>query len=151
VASSPAHPRDPLVLLDPLLGEWVADGESPVGPYRCRRRFTRVLGDSFVQLDIHWEYASAFFDELTIFGADEVHGLQYRTFDSNGEQSVGHLSAAGGLSEDAMVFESLTPTGRLRMSYWPTGIAGIVVFNVESKSGDRWKRLVEHRYRPVRM
>jgi len=142
------HGRNPLELLDPLLGDWVAEGESPIGPYRCRRRFRRTLGDTHVQLDTHWEYASNLFEELTMFATDDVHGLQYWSFTSNGDQSVGYLTAAGGLSEDATVFESLVPTGKMRMSYWPTGLAGIVVFVVEAKTRDGWRRILEHRYRP---
>ena len=140
---------DRLRLLDPLLGEWVARGESPLGPYTCRRRFSRVLRRTHVQLDTYWEYAADTFDERTIFAPHEDFGLQFWSFSSNGEQSNGHLTAAGGLSEQAVVFEALTPSGRMRMSYWPTGTNDVVVFVVDTKSRSGWSRLLEHHYRPI--
>ena len=138
---------DPLQLLDPLIGEWIAEGESPTGPYLCRRRFSRILGGRHVQLDTHWEYVSSEYDELTIFGPDEVHGLQYWSFSSNGEQTAGHLISAGGPPEQAVVFDSLAPVSRLRYSYWLIGASGVVAFVVESKSRAGWTRLLEHHYR----
>ena len=147
MASTEATRPDPLVLLDPLMGEWIAEGESPTGPYLCRRHFSRILGGQHVQLETHWEYVSSTYDELTIFGPDEIHGLQYWSFSSSGEQTAGHLSSAGGLSEQAVVFDSLAPVSRLRYSYWPTGAGGVVVFVVESKSVRGWTRLLEHHYR----
>ncbi|SDO47989.1 hypothetical protein SAMN04515671_1072 [Nakamurella panacisegetis] len=147
MASNDATGSDPLRLLDPLLGPWVAEGESPVGPYLCRRRFRRILDGRYVQMDTHWEYVSSEFDELTVFGPDETHGLQYWSFSSDGDRSVGHLTSAGGRSDQAVVFESLAPISRFRYSYTPIGASGVIVFVVESRSRTGWIQLLEHHYR----
>jgi hypothetical protein len=43
--------RGKLGLLDPLLGDWEAEADSPQGLVRCVRSFSRVLGGKYVRLD----------------------------------------------------------------------------------------------------
>ena len=40
--------RGKLGILDPLLGDWEADADSPQGAVHCTRAFRRVLGGKYV-------------------------------------------------------------------------------------------------------
>ena len=42
--------RGKLGVMEPVLGRWVANAESPEGRVRCTRTFTKVLNGKFVQL-----------------------------------------------------------------------------------------------------
>jgi hypothetical protein len=45
--------RGKLGFLDPLLGFWSAQADSPAGPVLCTRTFSRVLNNRYVKLEAH--------------------------------------------------------------------------------------------------
>ena len=47
--------RGKLGALDPLLGSWQAEAESPMGPVRCTRTFSHILGGHRVLLEARWQ------------------------------------------------------------------------------------------------
>ncbi len=48
--------RGKLGFLQPLLGSWVADAGTPMGPMRCTREFKEVLGGHYVELRAKWTF-----------------------------------------------------------------------------------------------
>ena len=75
--------RGKLGFMDPLLGHWAADWESPMGPVHCTRSFER-FGGSYIRLDARWEFGAAgrnvpeqcddaqggkVYEELALYGA----------------------------------------------------------------------------------
>src|ERR1700722_18094121 len=68
VTSSPAWKkgRGRLGLLDPLLGSWIATGDSHIGQFECVRTFTRALENSCVILDAHWTLLNKNYQEHAI-------------------------------------------------------------------------------------
>ena len=46
--------RGKLGVLDPLIGAWEAESDSPMGRIRCTRTFSRILGGHRVLLEARW-------------------------------------------------------------------------------------------------
>ena len=46
--------RGKLGILDPLLGNWEAKAESPMGKVKCTRKFEKILGGNYIQLNAKW-------------------------------------------------------------------------------------------------
>jgi hypothetical protein len=152
--------RGKLGVLDPLLGSWRAEADSPMGRLRCTRSFAKVLGGSFVRLDARWEFGPGVseearkaaegkgpYEETALIGAGEGGGLAFWSFASDGKRSEGKLVDATDLHAEAVAFEAQMPAGLARMAYWPE--EGGFVWVVESKNAKGWKRFVEHHYRPA--
>ncbi|MBX7082319.1 MAG: hypothetical protein K1X88_24135 [Nannocystaceae bacterium] len=141
--------RGKLGVLEPLLGTWVADAESPMGTIRCTRTFVRVLGDAWVQLDAVWDLGAKRYVEHAIFGVDRDGTVSFWSFTSDGKRSQGKLVAAPDVAPDAIAFEADVPAGIARMIYWPTddGAPDQMQWAVESKSKRGWNRFSLHRYR----
>lgn len=144
--------RGKLGVLEPLLGEWEASGESPRGAMRCRRNFQRVLAGKFLQLTARWELGPAgkgfVYEELALMGTDDRGVVCFWSYVSDGKRSHGELADVTDLHPEAVGFEADMPAGRARMAYWP-GEDGAVRFVVESKVKKGWNRFVDHTYRRV--
>jgi hypothetical protein len=139
--------RGKLGVLDPLLGAWRAEAETPMGPVNCLRTFSRALNGSYVVLDASWEFSKGKYLEHAVFGAGESGLLTFWSFTSDGKRSTGTIADATDVHAEAVGFEAEMPAGLARMVYWP-GDAGIC-WAVESRSKKGWKRFTEHHYRPV--
>ena len=155
--------RGKLGLLRPLLGGWVAESDSEMGPVRCTRLFEPVLGGAYVRLTARWEFAAPrkvddarceepapgrVYEEIALFGAGASGAVEYWSFTSDGKRSQGAVTDAADIHPEAIGFEARMPAGLARMVYWPVEGGGFR-WAVESKSAKGWKRFVEHLYRPA--
>jgi hypothetical protein len=50
--------RGKLGFLQPLLGNWKAQAETPMGPVHCTREFKEVLGGNYVELRAKWTFGA---------------------------------------------------------------------------------------------
>jgi hypothetical protein len=139
--------RGKLGLLDPLLGTWVANAESPMGPIRCTRTFARTLNDSYVVLDAVWEIGEKRYKEHAIYGVGDSGVLAFWSFTSDGKRSTGLLADATDIHAEAIGFEAEMPAGLARMVYWPADESGIN-WVAESKTKKGWNRFMLHHYLP---
>ena len=140
--------RGKLGALDPLLGAWEADAETPVGRVRCKRRFTRILGDSCVLLEAEWFLPGKVYREHAIYTVGDAGALSFWSFTSDGKRSEGRATDAGDVHPEAIAFEAEMPAGTARMIYWPAADGGIE-WAVESKTKKGWRRFSHHHYRPT--
>ncbi len=154
--------RGKLGLLQPLLGHWVAEAQSPMGPLRCTRVFEKILGDSYIRLQARWHFGPAAraqrgdsdaprrqggpYEELALIGAGDEGKVCFWSFTSDGKRSQGALADATDVHEEAIGFEAQMPAGLARMVYWPDGEGGFF-WVVESKTAKGWRRFTEHHYR----
>jgi len=151
--------RGKLGFLQPLLGHWVAQAESPIGPVRCTRLFESVLGGRYVRLSAGWKFGARAkvprgyeipeggYEELAIIGAGE-DGVSFWSFTSDGKRSQGKVADVTDIHPEAVGFEAQMPAGRARMAYWPDGEGGFF-WAVESKNAKGWRRFTEHHYRAL--
>jgi hypothetical protein len=157
--------RGKLGFLQPLLGCWVAEAETPMGPVRCTRAFEKVLGGYYVRLGARWEFQPSgskieeqgtdspaqggrVYEEVALIGAGDGGKVCFWSFTSDGKRSQGNVADATDLHKDAIAFEAQMSAGFARMAYWPDGGEGFF-WAVESKTAKGWRRFVEHHYRPV--
>lgn len=136
----------------PLLGAWVAEADSSLGPVRCHRRFQPMLGSHYLRLDVRWEFerrgAGRDFEELALIGIGD-HGLvSFWSFTSDGKRSQGSLADVRDIHREAIGFEARMPAGWARTAYWPAEDGGFH-WATESRTAKGWKRFVEHLYRPA--
>ena len=62
--------RAKLGLFDPLLGDWIAETDTPMGPARCRRTLVKTLRDTRIDMRVRWELGKGrAYEELAIIGA----------------------------------------------------------------------------------
>jgi hypothetical protein len=148
VTSSPKWKkgRGRLGVLDPLLGSWIAKGDSQIGNYTCVRTFASALENSCVILDAYWTLPNKIYQEHAIIRPNDDGVLAVWSFTSDGKRSEGSLSDGSDVDPSAIAFVSQMPAGLARMIYWPADSG----FNwaVESKSKKGWNRFSEHRYIP---
>jgi hypothetical protein len=139
--------RGALGALDPLLGVWRAEADSPKGRIACSRRFSRILGGGHVLLEARWALPDKVYEEHALFGADDTGLLRFWSFTSGGKRSEGSLVAAPDIHPEAIAFEAQMPAGLARMAYWPNEAGG---FNwaVESRTKKGWNRFTLHHYLP---
>jgi len=154
--------RGKLGFMQPLLGDWVAEADSPMGLLRCRRRLEQILGGSYVQLEARWEMGSKRgvesanssmksrgpYEEVAIIGQGDEGKVSFWSFTSDGKRSQGTLTDATDIHEAAIGFEAKMPAGLARMIYWPDDDEGFF-WAVESKTAKGWKRFVNHHYTRV--
>jgi hypothetical protein len=141
--------RGKLGVLDPLLGAWQADADSPMGPVRCLRTFTRALNGACVFLDARWELPDGkVYEEHAVYGAGDAGVLTFWSFTSDGKRSTGTLADVTDVHPEAVGFEARMPAGLARMIYWPADEGG-VHWAVEAKSKKGWSRFTAHHYRPL--
>lgn len=137
--------RGKLGVLDPLIGSWQAEADSAMGPIRCTRRFSRILGGHRVLLEAQWQIADKVYEEHAIYGVDDSGALAFWSFTSDGKRSQGILTEAADLHPEAIAFEAQMPAGTARMVYWPEEQGG-VSWVVESKTKKGWNRFTHHHY-----
>ena len=152
--------RGKLGFLQPLLGNWAATAETPIGAVRCTRAFTLVLGGSYVRLDARWEFGAAgakapalcadapskgAYEELALIGVGADRKVGFWSFTSDGKHSQGTVADVTDLHPSAIGFEAHMPAGLARMAYWPDDGDGYF-WVVESKNAKGWKRFVQHHY-----
>ncbi|MEO8197375.1 MAG: hypothetical protein ABI689_11715 [Thermoanaerobaculia bacterium] len=141
--------RGKLGVLDPLLGSWEAETDSPRGPIRCRRRFSRILAGKRVLLEAAWHLPAGVYEEHAVYGLDDSGKLAFWSFTSDGKQSHGTLTAATDVHPEAIAFAAQMPAGLARMVYWP-GDDGQLDWAVESKTNRGWNRFTIHHYRAAK-
>lgn len=153
--------RGKLGFMQPLLGNWVAEAQSPMGTLRCRRRLEQILGGSYIRLQALWEFGSKSpeedsssmkggrpYEELAIIGQGDEGHVSFWSFTSDGKRSQGKQVDATDVHEAAIGFEAKMPAGLARMIYWPDDGDGFF-WAVESKNAKGWKRFVKHHYTKV--
>ena len=142
--------RGKLVPFEPLLGKWVAESESPMGPVRCERAFEKILGGNYLQLTAAWYFGGAdenkAYRELAVIGVNDQKQVGFWSFTSDGKRSEGTVADVTDLHPEAVGFEAEMPAGTARMAYWPDEDGGFY-WTVESKTKKGWNRFVLHRYR----
>lgn len=147
--------RGKLGFLEPLLGKWTANAESPMGPIRCERSFERILGGSFIRLDAEWHFGKpdankpVGYVELSVIGADTDGTVSFWSFTSDGKRSQGKLADVSDVHPEAFGFEAQMPAGLARMAYWPDEDGTGFFWAVEAKNKKGWKRFSIHHYRPA--
>jgi hypothetical protein len=137
--------RGKLGQLDPLIGEWYAEADSPMGRVKCTRTFSRVLSGVYVLLNAHWEFGAKSYDEMALFGAGADGQLSFWSFTSDGKHSAGKIADVSDVHPQAVGFEAEMPAGLARMVYWPKEDDGFH-WAVEAKNKSGWKRFTEHHY-----
>jgi hypothetical protein len=136
--------RGKLGILEPLLGEWTTEADSPMGRVKCTRKFEKVLGGNYIQLDAHWFFGNQEYLEHTMYGSKDG-GIVFWSFTSDGKNATGRLSEGSDVHPEAICFEAQMPAGIARMIYWPDLEEGFR-WAVESKNKKGWNRFTEHHY-----
>ena len=137
--------RGKLGVLAPLMGVWKAEAATQMGPVKCTRTFTTVLGGTYVQLKAQWEFGKGIYEELALLGVNAEGNLTFWSFTSDGKNSTGTLADVTDLHPEAIGFEAQMPAGMARMAYWPDDSDGYY-WVVESKTKKGWNRFTEHHY-----
>jgi hypothetical protein len=154
--------RGKLGFMQPLIGKWIADAESPMGPLQCTRSFA-PFGESYIRLDARWafqpggklslqqaamaaKYAGKPYEEVAMIGVGDDGKVGFWSFTSDGKRSQGTVADVNDIHDEAVGFEAQMPAGPARMAYWPDGDGGFF-WVVESKTKKGWNRFTEHHYR----
>jgi hypothetical protein len=137
--------RGKLGALDPLIGSWQAETDSPMGRIRCTRTFSRILNGHRILLEAQWHIGEKVYEEHAIYGVDDSGGLAFWSFTSDGKRSQGALTDATDLHPEAIAFEAEMPAGTARMVCWPED-DGAMSWVVESKTQKGWNRFTHHHY-----
>jgi hypothetical protein len=140
--------RGKLGIFSPLLGGWLAEADSEMGPVKCHRKFSTELSGKYIRLDAHWEYSRATYDEIAMIGVNRQKEICFWSFTSDGKQSEGKLADVSDIHPQAIGFEAQMPAGIGRMAYWPDEREGFH-WVVEAKTQKGWNRFVQHHYLPV--
>jgi len=135
--------RGKLGILSPLLGNWIAEADSPMGKVKCTRMFEQVLGSNYIQLDAEWNFGNQVYKERAIFGLKNGE-ISFWSFTSDGKNSTGVLSDGTDVHPEAICFEAQMPAGTARMIYWPSEKG--FDWAVESKTKKGWNRFTIHHY-----
>lgn len=152
--------RGKLGAFAPLVGAggalaWVARAKSEMGPVRCTRIFTSILGARFIQLDAAWTIGGGdavvtrTYREHCVFGPDSDGVIGFWSFASDGKRSQGRLADGTDVHPKALCFESRMDAGLARQIYWPDAAAG-VRWAVEARTKSGWRRFTEHHYQASR-
>lgn len=139
--------RGKLGFMEPLIGSWIAETDTPMGRMTCTRTFSKLRGDKWIVLDADWEFAGGkHYAEHAIYGVDIDGQVSFWSFTSDGKHSQGYLSDASDIHPEAIAFEAQMPAGLARMAYWPED-DGHLNWAVESKTKKGWNRFTKHVYR----
>jgi hypothetical protein len=139
--------RGKLGVLQPLLGNWVAQSNSDMGKVKCTRTLTKVLDSNYIQLNVKWEFAAKTYEELAVIGLDN-DTITFWSFTSDGKKSKGQIADGTDVHPEAICFEAQMPAGLARMIYWPDEQRGFY-WAVESKNKRGWHRFTEHHYKRI--
>lgn len=138
--------RGKLGMLEPLIGTWAAETESPMGRLKCTRTFAKFHGDKWITLDADWDFGGKHYIEHAVYGVDNDGAVSFWSFTSDGKRSEGKIADGTDVHAEAIAFEAQMPAGIARMIYWP-GEDGTVNWAVESKTKKGWNRFTQHVYR----
>ena len=131
----------------PLIGSWIANADSPMGPISCTRVFER-FGEKYVQLTAAWVIGTGekaqVYRELAMYGHFDG-AIRFWSFTNDGKRSEGVICTASDLHPEAVAFEAEMPAGHARMAYWPAADGGMH-WAVEAKTKKGWSRMVSHHY-----
>ena len=83
--------RGKLGILDPLIGSWAAETDSPMGKLKCTRVFEPILGGNYIQLTANWVFTKFTYQEIAIIGISDKK-LSFWSFTSDGKKLTGWLS-----------------------------------------------------------
>lgn len=133
--------------IQPLLGSWIAEADSPMGKLTCTRAFKLVLGDKYIEMNVTWQFAKSAYQEHAIIGMNDDK-LSFWSFTSDGKKSQGTIADGTDVHPEAICFEAQMPAGLARMVYWPNE-DGSFNWAVESRNKKGWNRFTEHTYRAV--
>lgn len=149
-AKKPVWKKGPgkLGFMLPLLGSWVAETDSPMGPLKCTRTFKTVLGGKYIELNARWEFGKGAYEEHAIYGVADGQ-VSFWSFTSDGKRSQGAVADGKDVHAEAICFEAQMPAGLARMIYWPAE-DGDMHWAVESKVKKGWNRFTMHQYQPVK-
>ncbi len=139
--------RGKLGILQPLLGNWSAEADSPMGKVKCSRKFEKVLGDNYIKLEAIWDFGGKTYIEQAMYGVAE-EGVVFWSFTSDGKNATGKLADGTDVHPEAICFEAQMPAGLARMIYWPDAENGFH-WAVESKNKKGWNRFTTHHYKPT--
>lgn len=134
-------------VLQPLVGSWEANSDSPMGTLKCTRNFTPILGGKYIELTATWQFGKGAYEERAIYGIKDDQ-LCFWSFTSDGKRSEGQLADGTDVHPEAICFEAQMPAGIARMVYWPAD-DGSMKWAVESKNKKGWNRFTEHHYHPA--
>ena len=137
--------RGKLGMLEPLIGTWIAETDTPMGRVKCTRIFSKLHGEKWITLEADWDFGGKHYIEHAIYGVDEVGQVSFWSFTSDGKRSQGFLADGTDIHPEAIAFEAQMPAGFARMVYWPTDDGG-VSWAVESKTKKGWNRFTHHQY-----
>ncbi len=138
--------RGKLGLLDPLIGDWVAEADTPMGRLKCTRTFAKIGGEgNWVNLIADWDFGGKHYIEHAIYGVGDGGNVVFWSFTSDGKRSEGVLTDGTDVHSEAIAFEAQMPAGLARMVYWP-GEEGSLNWAVESKTKKGWNRFTTHNY-----
>ena len=98
--------RGKLGIFDPLIGSWVVETDSDMGPVRVTRVFTKSLGGKYIELRAEWTFKNSRYQELALFGVDKDKKLKFWSFTSDGKNSKGELAEATDIHPQALGFEA---------------------------------------------
>jgi len=140
--------RGKLGPIAPLIGNWTAAAESPMGKLTCTRTFEPILGGNYIQLTAKWNFGKSVYEEHAVIGIYDGK-LSFWSFTSDGKNSKGMIADGTDIHPEAICFEAQMPAGTARMIYWPHPEEG---FNwaVESKTKKGWNRFTLHHYRAIK-
>ena len=141
--------RGKLGPFQPILGSWIAEADSPMGPMRCYRTLLPILDGHYIQLLALWEFgpkdSGKGYREVAIIGTGDDGKVGFWSFTSDGKRSQGTMADVTDIDPEAIGFEAEMKAGLARMAYWPETGGGFR-WAVESKTKKGWNRFVEHVY-----
>ncbi|MBL0358874.1 MAG: hypothetical protein IPP72_19295 [Chitinophagaceae bacterium] len=136
--------RGKLGILQPLLGTWIAETDSPMGKLKCTRSFKLILSGQYIELNAKWEFSKGVYEEQAVYGMNDGM-LSFWSFTSDGKKSQGAIADGKDVHAEAICFEANMPAGMARMIYWPSEDGGFY-WAVESKVKKGWNRFTKHHY-----
>src|SRR5437764_13942473 len=97
----------------PLLGTWVAEAESQMGPVRCTRTFESILGGHYLQLTAQWEFGppgkGKVYEEIALIGAGGGGRVNFWSVTSDEMRSQGWLADVSDLHPEVVRFDADMP------------------------------------------
>jgi hypothetical protein len=140
--------RGKLGPLLPMLGDWVAETSTPMGPARITRSLRPVLGKGWLESRVVWQFGERSYEERAFYGITREGELAFWSITSDGKQSHGVRVDAPDLPAGAIAFQAEMPAGTARMSFWPDPHEGFR-WAVESRNRKGCNRFSEHHYLPA--
>jgi len=139
-----------LGVLAPIVGEWQASAETPMGIVNVHRKIQPTLSGSHFSMDVVWKFGQKEYVEHAIIGLNRQGVITFWSFTNDGKNSTGHLVEAPDIHPNAIAFQAEMPAGTARMTFFPDpDDASGMIWVVESKNQKGWNRFTTHHYKPV--